>query len=81
MPRSRGLCPKCYAEYQDGERKREDASKSTLTETCGPCGGAGRIKGYECVACNGRGRVTRTEHGYRRNLMFMPTEWKEGKDK
>lgn len=81
MPRSRGLCPKCYAEKQDVERKREDASERTLTESCGSCGGTGRIKAYECVACNGRGRVTRTEHGYQRNWMFMPTEWKEGEDR
>ena len=38
------------------EKRKEALNKSSLRK-CGLCGGTGKVKGYSCVPCDGKGEV------------------------
>ena len=50
------ICRACFKKRQEAVEK----SKKTTCE-CGRCSGTGRIKGYKCQACNGKGKFQKDD--------------------
>ncbi len=58
-------CNRCYDKaHTEWKAEKKKAEKPiTTTRQCGACSGKGRIKGYECQACDGRGSTRETRKG------------------
>jgi DnaJ-class molecular chaperone len=56
MPLFEVVCQECYEKIKK-ELDRKHPVKEVKV-TCDSCHGTGKVKGYECVDCNGKGEKT-----------------------
>ena len=54
IPSEDVYCPSCY-EKEWEEYKRKSESRREEKVSCRNCGGTGKIKGYKCMHCGGKG--------------------------
>jgi len=56
------VCPDCYGKLQR-ERNSKFPPERKVTMSCPHCDGTGKINGWECVSCKGKGTYKTTEGG------------------
>ena len=54
-PNTSDLCDRCSRRAWEKYEKEREKKYKRVKKPCGTCDGTGKIKGYKCVSCDGKG--------------------------